>query len=110
MTDLRFVHAEDFAPHYAQTLRCWRQAFRDQLDEVRRQGYSEEFIRLWTYYLCYCEAVFEERHVGLVQIQFDKPRCRRDPMLLSNRAAQQDQRSPSHRFEHCSEQTCEVCV
>ena len=110
VTDLRFVHAEDFAPHYAQTLRCWRQAFRDQLDEVRRQGYSEEFIRLWTYYLCYCEAVFEERHVGLVQIQFDKPRCRRDPMLLSNRAAQQDQRSPGHRFEHCSEQTCEVCV
>lgn len=110
VTDLRFVHAEDFAPHYAQTLRCWRQAFRDQVDEVRRQGYSEEFIRLWTYYLCYCEAVFEERHVGLVQIQFDKPRCRRDPMLLSNRAAQQDQRSPGHRFEHCSEQTCEVCV
>lgn len=86
-TDLRFVHAEDFAPHYAETLRRWRAAFTENLDAVRQQGYSEEFIRLWTYYLCYCEAVFEERHIGVVQIQFDKPHCRRDPIRLSERAA-----------------------
>lgn len=86
-SDLRFVHAEDFAPHYAQTLRCWHEAFHEQLDEVRIQGYPEQFIRLWTYYLCYCEAVFEERHVGVVQIQFDKPSCRRDPIKLSSYAA-----------------------
>ena len=86
-TDLRFVHAEDFAPHYAETLRRWRTAFFERLDDVRTQGYSEEFIRLWTYYLCYCEAVFEERHIGVVQIQFDKPLCRRDPIRLSERAA-----------------------
>jgi cyclopropane-fatty-acyl-phospholipid synthase len=77
-TDLKFVHAEDFAPHYAETLRRWRQAFRTRLDDVRRLGYSEEFIRLWNYYLCYCEAAFEERHVGVLQIQFDKPDCCRD--------------------------------
>lgn len=86
-TDLRFVHAEDFAPHYAETLRRWRRAFHEQLDDVRRQGYSDEFIRLWNYYLCYCEAVFEERHVGVVQVQFDKPMCRRDPIELSSLAA-----------------------
>jgi cyclopropane-fatty-acyl-phospholipid synthase len=77
-TDLRFVHAEDFAPHYAETLRRWRQSFHMRLDDVRRLGYSEQFIRLWNYYLCYCEAAFEERHVGVLQIQFDKPQCRRD--------------------------------
>ena len=77
-TDLRFVHAEDFAPHYAETLRRWRKAFHLRLDDVRRLGYSEEFIRLWNYYLCYCEAAFEERHVGVLQIQFDKPEFRRD--------------------------------
>lgn len=82
-TDMRFVHAEDFAPHYAETLRRWRQVFHERLDEVRQQGYSDEFIRLWNYYLCYCEAVFEERHVGVIQIQFDKPQCRRDPIQLS---------------------------
>ncbi|MBS0263846.1 MAG: class I SAM-dependent methyltransferase [Planctomycetes bacterium] len=86
-TDLRFVHAEDFAPHYAETLRRWKQTFHARIDEVRQQGYSEEFIRLWNYYLCYCEAVFEERYVGVIQIQFDKPLCRRDPVELSRRAA-----------------------
>ncbi|MCE9607072.1 MAG: cyclopropane-fatty-acyl-phospholipid synthase family protein [Planctomycetia bacterium] len=85
--DLRFVHGEDFAPHYAETLRRWRRSFQAKLDEVRRLGYPEEFIRLWNYYLCYCEASFEERYVGVVQLQFDKPECRRDPARLSTRAA-----------------------
>jgi cyclopropane-fatty-acyl-phospholipid synthase len=86
-TDLRLVHAEDFAPHYAETLRRWRRSFNERLDEVRRLGYPDEFIRLWTYYLCYCEAAFEERHIGILQVQFDKPRCRRDPVLISRHAA-----------------------
>lgn len=86
-TDLRFVHAEDFGPHYAETLRRWRVAFQNRLDDVRQLGYSEEFIRLWNYYLCYCEAAFEERYVGVIQIQFDKPECRRDPINLSRQSA-----------------------
>jgi len=94
-SDLRFVHAEDFAPHYAETLRRWRTGFHRHLDEVRRQGYSEQFIRLWNYYLSYCEAVFEERHVGVVQVQFDKPLCRRDPIQLSHRAAGRMTDSPA---------------
>lgn len=95
-SDMRFVHAEDFASHYAETLRRWRRAFTDQQDAVRQQGYSEEFLRLWNYYLCYCEAVFEERHVGVVQIQFDKPHCRRDPIQLSFQAASAPHRSPTN--------------
>jgi cyclopropane-fatty-acyl-phospholipid synthase len=86
-TDLRFVHAEDFAPHYAETLRRWRNVFESKLDRVRDLGYSEEFIRLWRYYLCYCEAAFEERYIGVLQIQFDKPECRRDPMTIGKHAA-----------------------
>lgn len=93
-TDLRFVHAEDFAPHYAETLRQWRNAFEARLSAVRDLGYPESFIRLWRYYLCYCEAAFEERVVGVVQVQFDKPQCRRDPLTLSQRAA--ETRNPSH--------------
>lgn len=87
-SDLRFVHAEDFAPHYAETLRRWRSGFHSHLDDVKRLGYPERFIRLWDYYLCYCEAVFEERHIGLLQLQFDKPQCRRD--ALKRRAAVPD--------------------
>lgn len=86
-TDLRFVHAEDFAPHYAETLRRWRRAFLARRDDVRRLGYPEEFLRLWEYYLCYCEAVFEERYLGVVQIQFDRPLCRRDPLHVGLQAA-----------------------
>lgn len=81
-TDLRFVQAEDFAPHYAETLRRWRRAFCTRLDDVRRLGYSDQFIRLWNYYLCYCEAAFEERHIGVLQIQFDKPNCRRQSTFI----------------------------
>jgi cyclopropane-fatty-acyl-phospholipid synthase len=90
-SDLRFVHGEDFAPHYAETLRQWRHTFQAKLDEVRQQGYSEPFIRLWNYYLCYCEAVFEERYTGVVQLQFDKPQCRRDPVQIGVRSVVSEQ-------------------
>ena len=86
-SDLRLVHAEDFAPHYAETLRRWRSSFERRLEQVREQGYSEAFIRLWRYYLSYCEAAFSERAIGLMQLTFDKPGCRRDPALLSTWAS-----------------------
>lgn len=87
VTDLRLVHLEDFAPHYARTLSEWRARFLDRLEDVRCLGYTERFIRLWLYYLCYCEAAFAERYIGVVQVQFDKPRCRRDPLAISGCAA-----------------------
>ncbi len=96
-SDLRFVHAEDFAPHYAETLRRWRRAFETHLSKIRELGYPETLIRLWNYYLCYCEAAFEERTVGVVQIQFDKPGCRRDPLKLSRRAG--DYHQPMRAIE-----------
>lgn len=86
-TDFRLVHVEDFAPHYAETLRRWRSAFLAQRENVRALGYDERFFRLWNYYLCYCEAAFEERSVGVVQIQLDKPGCRRDPLKIGRAAA-----------------------
>jgi cyclopropane-fatty-acyl-phospholipid synthase len=76
-TDMRFVQAQDLSPHYAETLRRWRAAFLARLDEIRSLGYSEQFIRLWNYYLSYCEAAFEERCVGVLQILLEKPDCRR---------------------------------
>lgn len=86
-TDLRFVHAEDFGIHYSQTLREWRQRFNSRVDDVLNLGFPERFIRMWNYYLSYCEASFEERFTGVVQIQFDKPRCQRDPIAIGMRAA-----------------------
>jgi cyclopropane-fatty-acyl-phospholipid synthase len=79
--DLRVYHLEDFGTHYATTLRHWRQRFHANLDDVRRQGYSDEFIRMWEYYLCYCEAGFLEHHTGLVQVLLTKPLNRRAPII-----------------------------
>ncbi len=78
-TDLRLRHLEDIGPHYATTLRLWRRAFMSRLDDVRRMGFEERFIRMWEYYLAYCEGVFRAGHVGDVQLVLTKPRCRIPP-------------------------------
>ncbi len=80
-TDMRLFHLEDITPHYVQTLRKWREGFFAHITDVRRQGYSEEFIKMWEYYLCYCEAGFAERYIGDVQILFTKPLSRRPSLL-----------------------------
>lgn len=72
--DLQIVSLEDIAPHYAETLAHWRRNFRERIDAVRAQGFDDQFLRLWEYYLCYCEAGFRERVIGCVQIALDKPK------------------------------------
>ncbi len=80
-TDLRLLHLEDITPHYARTLREWRERFFSNLEKVRALGYPEQFIRMWEYYLCYCEGAFTERYIGDVQALFVKPGCRRESIL-----------------------------
>lgn len=79
-TDLRLLHIEDMAPHYGRTVRLWRERFFDRIEQVRLLGFPETFIRLWDFYLSYCEAAFQERLVGTVQMQFAKPRCQADAL------------------------------
>ncbi|MFO0959347.1 MAG: cyclopropane-fatty-acyl-phospholipid synthase family protein [Isosphaeraceae bacterium] len=83
-TDLRFFHLEDFGCHYAETLSRWRQGFCRRIDEVRAMGFDERFVRMWHYYLCYCEAGFRENQIGVAQILLAKPRCMRKPLLWGN--------------------------
>jgi cyclopropane-fatty-acyl-phospholipid synthase len=80
-TDLRLVNLEDIGPHYARTLREWRERFLAHADDVRRLGYPEEFLRLWEFYLAYCEGGFEERVLGDVQMLLFKPRRRESPWI-----------------------------
>jgi cyclopropane-fatty-acyl-phospholipid synthase len=72
-TDLSVLHVEDFSPHYARTLRLWREAFVARSEEARRLGYDERFVRLWEYYLAYCEAGFAEHCTGVVQMLLARP-------------------------------------
>lgn len=76
VTDMRIVDLEDIGPHYATTLRHWRERFFDNIDRVRGMGFSEEFIRMWQYYLCYCEGGFLERAIGNVQMLMMRPDAR----------------------------------
>ena len=74
-------HAQEIGPHYALTLREWRARFWSRIDEVRAQGFDERFIRMWDLYLAYCEAAFQEGHIGNVQLMFTKTRKGRLVML-----------------------------
>jgi len=80
-TDFRFLHTEDFGPHYAETLAHWRHNFWKEIGVVKSLGFDERFIRTWHYYLCYCEAGFREREIGVSQIVLTKSACRREPVL-----------------------------
>jgi cyclopropane-fatty-acyl-phospholipid synthase len=80
-TDMKLFHLEDIGPHYARTLRDWRQNLSANLQRARALGCTEEFLRLWEYYLCYCEGGYEERQLGNVHLLFAKPRCRRTPLV-----------------------------
>ena len=80
-TDMKVFHLEDIGPHYATTLRRWRDNFFARLPEVRRLGYPEAFLRMWDFYLCYCEGGFLERQIGDVQMLLTKPRCRLPSVL-----------------------------
>ena len=72
VTSLSVHHAENIGVHYALTLRAWRQRFHARLDEVRAQGFSDRFIRMWDLYLAWCEAAFLERHTGDYQLLLAK--------------------------------------
>ncbi len=79
-TDLRLSDLDDLTPHYARTLRIWRERFLENLDQVRRLGFDETFVRIWEYYLAYCEGGFEERYLGCVHLLFTKPDSRHAPL------------------------------
>ena len=80
-TDLRLFHLEDITSHYAKTLRAWCDRMWTDAEEIRALGYPESFLRMWEFYLCYCEGGFLERMIGDVHMLLTKPRCQREPIV-----------------------------
>ncbi len=74
--DMKLFHLEDIGPSYALTLRAWRERFTARVDEVRALGYPERFVRMWVFYLAYCEGGFLERSIGDVQMLLACPGAR----------------------------------
>ena len=61
-----------FGRAYARTLATWRHRFLARLDAVRALGFDDRFIRLWEFYLSYCESAFAEGNTDVVQFTLAK--------------------------------------
>ncbi len=70
---LTLTRQDDIGLHYAETVRRWRANLDAARAELAALGYDERFVRQWDFYFSYCEAGFEERYVGDVQLLFVAP-------------------------------------
>ena len=71
-TNLQWLSLTDIGRHYTTTLLHWYERFMQNLAQVRQLGFSDEFIRIWQYYLCYCAAGFQEDYISDVQMVLRK--------------------------------------
>ena len=62
-----------FGKSYAETLRQWRVRFEAAWPKIIPLGFDERFRKLWTLYLCYCEAGFEEGIIDVGIYKIRKP-------------------------------------
>jgi len=70
---LEVVDEFAFGADYAETLRRWREAFLARQAEVVALGFDQRFMRIWEFYLAYCEAAFDTGDISLVQYTLAKP-------------------------------------
>ena len=70
---LILVDEFSFGQDYAHTLRLWREQFAAQQAHVLQLGFDQRFIRIWEFYLSYCEAAFLENNTDVVQYTLKKP-------------------------------------
>ena len=68
---LRLKHLEDIGFSYAETIHQWRERFLNAKPQVLALGFDENFIRMWDFYLCYCEGGFKEGVISNVQLLFE---------------------------------------
>lgn len=72
-SDMTIYQLNDIGADYARTLRDWRERFFQHESHIRELGYNEAFIRLWEFYLCYCEGGFMERAISTVHLLATRP-------------------------------------
>ncbi len=70
---LKVIDELAFGLDYAETLRRWRHQFMTDKAQVLQLGFDERFIRIWEFYLAYCEAAFEQHNTDVVQYTLVKP-------------------------------------
>jgi len=73
-TKLRIARVDDIGPHYASTLRAWRERFLERVGAVRALGFDDRFVRMWEYYLALSEAAFATGTTQDLQVVLEKGR------------------------------------
>ena len=71
-TRLGVYGVDEIGPHYADTLKGWRERFFAALPQVRALGYDERFVRTWDFYLASCEAGFRTRWLRDAQLVLER--------------------------------------
>jgi cyclopropane-fatty-acyl-phospholipid synthase len=69
---LNILGVEYFSEDYGRTLREWRDRFEAVTPEVLALGFDQRFLRMWRYYLAYCEAGFRTRRTEVGQWTLEK--------------------------------------
>jgi len=67
-TRLQMKYLEDISADYAETLRHWRNRFMANSERISAMGFDDRFMRMWQFYLAYCEGGFDENAIGAAQI------------------------------------------
>jgi len=70
---LEVVDEFAFGLDYARTLAIWRERFLHEQERVLQLGFDQRFLRIWEFYLAYCEAAFEQGSTDVVQYTLRKP-------------------------------------
>ena len=66
------VNELEFGLDYAETLRRWREAFLRHDGPVRQLGFDTRFMRIWEFYLAYCEAAFATGNTSVMQFTLQR--------------------------------------
>lgn len=72
-TGMKMDVQRTFGGDYAETLRLWQVAFNESQERIKTLGFDERFLRLWNYYLSYCQAGFRKGPLDVAHLTFFKP-------------------------------------
>ena len=64
---LKFENCNSYGSHYSSTLSIWRDEFLNKWGDISKQGFDNNFKRMWNFYLSYCEAGFKSKNIDLIQ-------------------------------------------
>jgi cyclopropane-fatty-acyl-phospholipid synthase len=87
-SDFNLVDLSDITPHYAETLRRWREQFHAKQENITHLGYDDHFMRMWDYYLAYCQGGFHERAIACTHLLFARSGWREKPLFSQEKGAE----------------------